>query len=1068
VDDAAQRVGPRTVGREFQLQQISESWHRAKAGRGSLMVVAGEAGAGKTHVLEHIAERCEHAGEAAVAWGPCPGPDAPPLWAWHRLAEDLGLASARVAPHGVDGVASSARWADPTADRRRALGELVDELRRAGARPTLLLLDDFHWADLDSIALLRLLVPELPRTKMLCLIAMRPDEPTATSDQLREAIADLGSSCVRVHLGGLDERSVASLTEHWAGESVDPDTIATIMTQTAGNPLFVRELVGLLMSEGGLGRAGSGHLRFDPLVRDVLVRRVDRRGPRTRRLLEFAAVAGREIGITTLVAAADAGRDDVLALLDDAQHDGLIVVTDEVVRFTHDLVREALADSMSDDSRRTTAASIATALREHGGPGSGLAEIAAHLVNAVPLVDPADAAAAALASGRASLAAHAPADAVQQLERGLAILDGRPHPLTADLHLALGEALASIGERDASVAAFDRAAEVSRRLGDADGFAAAVLGRAGMIARPRTDHDLVAALREAIDRYDRVDGTAARLRARLAHALLFTDEHDHRSALASEAVEIARAGDDLDALGQALYVWILVHSTSGVFDDRLAHAEELVGVARRSGDPIIEAYALHLHAHLMAELGDYATFDADVAAYGAIADRIASATWQWTAHVHRAMRSTMTGDLIEGERLGDEAFGLGVRSQHSVAQAVFGSHLMGLRTWQGRLGELLPAVRTAAGLHRELPAMWASIPYIQAEDGMVDEARDELRRLLSDGRFTELPGAQSWPVAVAMLARAAALTESADVGDIVLPMVEALGDRHVVGPFGDVYLGPAAFSRSMCQIAQGRLDLAATSLREAIDAAAAVGARPVVASATAELSMVLRRRGDTAQAVRLRQMATADLRRIGMTRHLERLERSFDGPAPSTPSAPSAPTAAPNRFCLVDRRWTLQFAGTSVDLPASKGLGDLHRLVRSPETEIHVLELVAGSTDLPRSAPDAALDERAKREYRARIIELEAEIDDAEAASDLARAERARAEHDAVLEELYRAVGLGGRDRTIVDEAERARQAVRARVSYALDKIDRAHPMLGRHLRNAVVTGMFCSYRPERPSEWLT
>jgi hypothetical protein len=314
-----------------------------------------------------------------------------------------------------------------------------------------------------------------------------------------------------------------------------------------------------------------------------------------------------------------------------------------------------------------------------------------------------------------------------------------------------------------------------------------------------------------------------------------------------------------------------------------------------------------------------------------------------------------------------------------------------------------------------------------------------------------------------MLSRAAALTGSAEIGAVVQPMVDALGDRHVVGPFGDVYLGPAAFSRAMCELAQDHLEPASASLQEAIDAASAVGARPVAASATAALAVTLRRRGDAAEAVRLRQMATAELRRIGMTRHLDRLDRAFEAPMPSTTSATSG-----NCFRVDDRRCVLRFDGTSVELAASKGLGDLHRLVRSPDAEVHVLELVAGAFDVPRSGPHAALDERAKREYRARILELEAEIEEAVAASDLARAERARHEHDAVLEELYHAVGLGGRDRTVVDEAERARQAVRARVSYALGKIDRTHPALGRHLRNSVTTGMFCCYRPERPCAWIT
>ena len=137
--------------------------------------------------------------------------------------------------------------------------------------------------------------------------------------------------------------------------------------------------------------------------------------------------------------------------------------------------------------------------------------------------------------------------------------------------------------------------------------------------------------------------------------------------------------------------------------------------------------------------------------------------------------------------------------------------------------------------------------------------------------------------------------------------------------------------------------------------------------------------------------------------------------------------------------------------------------------ELHVLEL-AGASDgrVAGSARQPILDERAKSAYRERLLALEAEVDDARAGADLARVERAEAERDAVVAELAAALGLGGRDRSMADAAERARQAVRARIRYTLDRIGSVHPELRRHLDNALLTGTFCSYRPERPTAWIT
>ena len=114
-----------------------------------------------------------------------------------------------------------------------------------------------------------------------------------------------------------------------------------------------------------------------------------------------------------------------------------------------------------------------------------------------------------------------------------------------------------------------------------------------------------------------------------------------------------------------------------------------------------------------------------------------------------------------------------------------------------------------------------------------------------------------------------------------------------------------------------------------------------------------------------------------------------------------------------------------------------------------------------------ALDRRAITAYKQRVAELAEEQDDADAAHDLARAERARTEYDTLVEQLTRAVGLGGRRRTAGPEPiERLRKAVSARLHDAIGRIEEVHPTLGRHLTKAVHTGIYCAYRPETPTVW--
>jgi tetratricopeptide (TPR) repeat protein len=688
------------------------------------------------------------------------------------------------------------------------------------------------------------------------------------------------------------------------------------------------------------------------------------------------------------------------------------------------------------------------------------------------------------------------------------VLDGAG-PAAAALRrallLVLGEARTVVGDRPGARQAFHRAAAGARADADAAALARAAIGFAGVMGSPRPDPERVELLEEALVALgDRRDALQARVQARLAHALLFSDQRARRSALADGAVAIARAAGDDSALAAALYAWSIVHAMAGNYEQRLAAADELLAVGRRSGVAEVEASAAHFHAHLMAEGGDFGAFDADVAACEALARRLHDATWAWTSLVHRTMRATMQGRFAEAEALGDEAFGLGARSQPEVAAAVYYAHLLSLRAWQGRLDELVPVIVDAAGRYPELPAVWAAVPYAHAELGRRAEAADELRRAVRAHELDDIPGAQSWPVALAMLARAAVVTGDAETAGRVRNLLAPLGDRHVIGPFGDCYHGPALFYVGLCSAALGELDRAAAELEQAVEQATAVGAQPVVAWGKAELAAVLARsdRGDAGRVATLWSDAARELERLGMPRHRAALDEVVahrpGAPAEAGRAGEAARTGGVgaaggpreagevgsdegpvNEFRRLAEGWSLAYDGRAVVVRPTKGLADIHRLLVTPGVELHVLEL-AREAEIDATSGGAAaggagggsrqpvLDERAKAEYRRRLQHLQTEVDDARACADLARAERAEAELDFLVTELATGLGFAGRDRTMTDEAERARQAVRARIRYTLDRLEAVHPALRRHLDRSLVTGTFCSYQPERPTTWTT
>lgn len=184
-------------------------------------------------------------------------------------------------------------------------------------------------------------------------------------------------------------------------------------------------------------------------------------------------------------------------------------------------------------------------------------------------------------------------------------------------------------------------------------------------------------------------------------------------------------------------------------------------------------------------------------------------------------------------------------------------------------------------------------------------------------------------------------------------------------------------------------------------------------------------------------------------------------------------------FCKHGDYWTIEYEGQRAWLKATRGLECLACLLGNPGREFHVIELIgpaAPDIDLDQlllredgnqmrtvRLPDGdpILDGHAKAEYKSRLTELRAELEDAQSFNDLERAEKIREESNAITEQLARAVGLGGRNRRAASQAERARSAITKRIRNSIQKIAKAAPTLGSHLSGSIKTGYFCSYNPD-------
>ena len=188
------------------------------------------------------------------------------------------------------------------------------------------------------------------------------------------------------------------------------------------------------------------------------------------------------------------------------------------------------------------------------------------------------------------------------------------------------------------------------------------------------------------------------------------------------------------------------------------------------------------------------------------------------------------------------------------------------------------------------------------------------------------------------------------------------------------------------------------------------------------------------------------------------------GSGPAVAARPPAGAARAATLRREDKAWLVRYGAATFVLPDMKGLHHLARLLAEPGRELHVLDLTGGA------AEDAGpvLDERAKREYRRRVEELQEEIEEAASWNDPERAARAQLELDALTRQLAAAVGLAGRDRPSASSAERARVSVRKAIAKAIDQIARHDADLGLLLSTTVKTGSYCSYSPDprMPVDW--
>jgi DNA-binding CsgD family transcriptional regulator/tetratricopeptide (TPR) repeat protein len=533
------------VGRIRELGELEAAVDATRAGKGVAVLVAGEAGIGKTRLATELGRRAGDAGfevllGRSIDLVGTELPYQPFVEALRPLGE----------PRQVDGQT-------PGSQLRVFENTLALLTDRAADAPVLLVLEDLHWADTSTLDLVVFLAHSLGDHAILLLATYRADEPSSAERmrRLADGVRRSGSA-LALELGPLDREELAALLAAHA-DAPPPAALAdAIVVRSEGNPFFAEELLAAAGDQGGLPRG----------LREVLLQRTARLDRATRGLLRLAAAAGRDVGYPLLRAVAALPEREVRESLRRAVEHGVLVAvqTTGSFRFRHALLAEAVYATLLPGEREELHGRLAEELARSG---AAAAELAPHWAAAGRTKE---ALAASVAAARQAQAVFGLAEALAHLERALRLWDAVPDAaelVQVDLAGLCAWAAELAWDTGAPPRAVELAQQAIELVGDGD--------------PPRA-----ALLHEGLGRYLHDSGRG-----------------DAAFAVIERAVELAPAQPPSPERAQVLAILGNVLMVNWRFDEAVPACEQALAVARAVGASAAEILALRAFGSCLAYTG---------------------------------------------------------------------------------------------------------------------------------------------------------------------------------------------------------------------------------------------------------------------------------------------------------------------------------------------------------------------------------------------------------------------------------------------------------------------------------
>ena len=739
------------AGRARELEVFREAFSRMLSGRRQLVLISGEPGIGKTRCAEAVAELAEDQG-ALVLWGRChEEAGAPPYWPWVQILRayvaassldevrlNMGTAANDIAalvpelvetPHRTQLTSDALGDASPARFRTfDAIGQFL--LKATQQVPITLVLDNLHWADAPSLALLEFLNQELTRSRLLLVGTYR--DPDISKTPLQSTLGGLSreSDAHRVHLAGLSRTAIGEVAERMCGVALSESVIGTIYQQTDGNPLFAIELIKVLIDESAGKGIATVPTKIPAGVRETIGRRLIRLSARCNDLLGVAAVYGRQFAAREIAAAADEDVQEVLTGLEPALQAGIIQCNAEVAgsyQFTHALIRETIYEELPTLDRLRMHARAGDALvnthSAHLEPA--LTRIAHHYHVATALGNPDKAVEFALRAADSAVRVYAYEDALLHYDRAIETLmsGGLVHDeRLSRVYILKSVALKYLGQVRRSIDVLLEAVSQTRVSGSAELLVDVLMFLAISSSHVAQQH-ILPLLDHALRLLPEVDSMArAKALATRAFAQRTLADNSRLQVLVDEALAMARRSCDATARCACYQLTVLaLRGSPENLHRRLLLGEEYIAVARgtSSGDLLAEAYDWQALNYL--ESGRLDELETLLEHYDSlITARVG--LHQYRAAAYGATLALLRGEWADLESQIEALLEIGTKTRSDDAHGVYGAQMFTLNRDLGRLQSLAPHIeRIVASTGRR---MWEpGLMLMCAEIGMLDEAR---------------------------------------------------------------------------------------------------------------------------------------------------------------------------------------------------------------------------------------------------------------------------------------------------------------------------------------------------------